>query len=306
MLNLRRVDGRALSRLLAVLVVLALGLGAGLAGPGRARADTANGRIKNARMTVTQAGRLQAQSYVNFIREVQNAAGHPLAPRLQQTQTNNLALLRADIEFAGQQLQLWITPDNMYLRGFTNAAGDTFAFNDYPLETEMQAFVNAHSPDVSLLPTGRFRTLPYAASYTAIERAAGRGRDNTPLTHGNLVGSTSTLLTTGNPNANTAGALLFFIQFVSEAARFRLVAEDIGRGMQGVNTGRGVPAELQELENDWGHASDWAYREIAGHNQPEHNVGRLFDRRFGPFRTLADLAAAVMMLQGAPGGDSQV
>ncbi len=225
---------------------------------------------------------------------MQRAAGHTWAAGIGETQTNQAALLRVDINYDGHTLRLWLTPNNMYLRGFTNNSNQTFAFNDYPLRGEMQAFAEDGSPDARLLPTlGAIQTLPYGSGYIDLTRAAQRDRGGIPLSYSDLLASTYTLLRVTQPEGLTARALLFFIQYVSEASRFRPVGDMMYEVMNGANH-TGVPVDLQELENDWSALSEWAYESRAGSNPHPYNVGP----HYGTIRNIPQLVRAMMMLLG--------
>ncbi|HEY4458687.1 MAG TPA: ribosome-inactivating family protein [Pseudonocardiaceae bacterium] len=295
MLNVPKIAGRALPRLLALVVALAVGATVTLAGASAAGADTANGRIAHVSLDLAGVGSSQARAYRQFIVDVQAAAGHEWLPNIGETQTNQAALLRADINYDGNTLRLWFTPNNMYLRGFTTAAGVTFAFNDYELGQAMVDLAAAPSPDAGLLPPlNEIRSLPFDSGYIGMVRAAGRDRTNTPMTYANLLASFATLLeATRLPGQDSARALLFFIQYVSEAARFRPVGQMMYDVMNGVE-GAGVSGNLQELENDWSALSAWAYELRAGLNPRPYYVGP----HFGTINSLRQLTAAMMMLLG--------
>ena len=171
MLNLQRTSNTPLNRLLAPVLALAVVVAGGLAGAGSADANTPSNRISHVSLTVAGTpSPQQAAAYGQFIRDVQGAAGQAWTTNLGRTQTNQDALLRADINVLGRTLRLWFTPNNLYLRGFTTESGQTFAFNDddYNLREAMVALAERGSPDINLLPGlghESFRTLPYSGGY---------------------------------------------------------------------------------------------------------------------------------------------
>jgi hypothetical protein len=89
-------------------------------------------------------------------------------------------------------------------------------------------------------------------------RAAQRDRGDIPLGYPGILAGAYDLLEVRQPNQVTARALLFFIQYVSEAARFRRVGDMMYDVMNGA-THLGVPAGVQELENIWSALSAWGY-----------------------------------------------
>jgi hypothetical protein len=211
------------------------------------------------------------------------------------TQTNQAALLRVDVTYEGHTLRLWLTPNNMYLRGFTNAAGVTFSFNDFNLQRAMLDLYEARSPDTNLLPNlNAFHQLAYGSGYVDVVREAGRDRTQTPMSYSNLLASLYPLLRVTVPEQLTARALLFFIQYVSEAARFRPVANMLYGVMNGTTATAGVPGGLQELENDWSAVSTWAHELRAGLNPRPLYVGP----HYGTINSLRQLTAAIMLLLG--------
>ncbi|WKK23983.1 ribosome-inactivating family protein [Streptomyces olivoreticuli] len=303
MLNVRRIGGRALSRLLVLVLTLAIGATAGLAGAGQAGADTADHRISHITLTLDgspSAG--EADAYDTFLHDVQDAAAHRWDSGVAQTQGNEDALLRVDIRY-DTTLTLWFTPNNMYLRGFTTATGLTFAFNDYPLQQRMTVFA-ANSPDRNLLPPGDgHRILPYGSRYGAITDVAGRDRGNTPLSYQSLLNAQASLQYRRVPDRdpNVARALLFFIQYVSEAARFRPVAARMtGFMLDRRGAAPGLSLGLQELENHWSALSRLAYQARNGNPDPV-DVGP----HYGHVTSYEQMRQVVMMLLGnlnqAPG-----
>ncbi|WP_433171685.1 ribosome-inactivating family protein [Actinoallomurus sp. CA-150999] len=137
-------------------------------------------------------------------------------------------------------------------------------------------------------PTAR-ATSTLSGSLTAIG-------GNIRLSYDSLLNALATLRTTRLPDQNpdVARALLFFIQYVSEAARFRPVAAGMTRLMTDRrNEAPGLPDGLQELENDWSALSRYAYEWRNG-NPPPLYVGPAFGR-IGSYQQLRQV---VMLLLG--------
>ncbi|MGF1425480.1 ribosome-inactivating family protein [Kitasatospora sp. LaBMicrA B282] len=308
MLNIPRAGGRALSRLLALAVALLLGATVLGATAGQAGADTPDNHISNVTLTLTgEPSTQQQQAYGQLIQGMQEAAAHRWDQNVGQTQTNTRALLRVDI-IQDTRLILWFTPNDMYLRGFTTPNGLTFAFNDYPLQQVMADFAAAGSPDRNLLPpAGGHRQLPYRSSYTALTQAAGRDRSTTTVSYQALLDAQATLRTATPPGRDpaVARALMFFIQYLSEAARFQPVARGMIRIMQDPEAvAPGVPIGLQELENDWSALSRYAYDSLNGNTPPPLTVGP----NYGRITSYTQLREVVMLLLGnlnqvPPAGD---
>ncbi|SCF73557.1 Ribosome inactivating protein [Streptomyces sp. DconLS] len=117
-----------------------MAIGIGATGTAPAQADTYQWWVSHVYMNVgDNASAGQQAQYAGLITSLRNAAGHSWRSGVMPTQTPaSHALIRLDLSHSGATLQLWFTPDNLYLRGFTTAAGTTFTFNDYDLRAAMQ------------------------------------------------------------------------------------------------------------------------------------------------------------------------
>lgn len=267
------------ARFLTIFAVFSMAVAALFSGVGTAKADTPDGRIGHCWLTLTSdASVTSASQYLGFLQSIQNASGHYWRSGLMQTQSYSTqnSLIRADLNFQGEELQLWFSPNNLYLRGFTTHYGETWQFNDsdYSLESVMEG-LGRTSPDWNLLPDlGRFRTLNFGSNYNSLTQAAGRGRDSMPISHNDLWNSAWQLQYATDGGPSTARSLMLMIQFTSEAARFwdvYGVMSDIMR-----NQGSwypGLPAVQQELENSWDGLSRYAYALYSGQNPSPYNVG---------------------------------
>jgi hypothetical protein len=242
----------------------------------------------------------QQQEYSTFIDSVRAAAGHDQPDGIMRTQGIGGALIRADINMDGFTMSLWLSPDNMYLRGYTNAAGETYYFNDYSLPGVMD-YIRAHQgPGYGLLPSNRMHELPYGSDYRSLERAANRGRGVMPLSYDALRQSFFSLVASPN-GESTARALMFFIQYISEASRFVPLSYEMNQIMGGWVYRDGLPLGMQELENNWQGLTIREDRFHGGHVPLPFNVGPHVRHSL---RTLDDLRRYLAMGLGNLGGVS--
>ncbi|MFJ4469609.1 ribosome-inactivating family protein [Streptomyces sp. NPDC089424] len=242
-----------------------------------AKADTGTNRIGHVWMHLDdQPSTQQASQYLGLLQSFQGASAHYWQQGIAATQTSESSLIRMDLNFAGESLWLWFTPEDLYLRGFTNHYGDTWTFNDndWNLAEHMHRIATDRSPDVGLLPDlTRIRTLHFGSNYNSMAaNAGGINRGNLPISY-TAVWNAAWQLQYGDSTAMTAQSLLLMIQFTSEAVRFWDVY-GLFRGVMEDGTRRiGVPANHQELENHWNQIGRFAQDWYAGRNPRPVNVG---------------------------------
>lgn len=147
-------------------------------------------------------------------KSLRQAAGHNYRNNVMITQdtdtTNELdeGLIRLTLWRNGQQLILWLTPTDLYERGFTNNNGVTFQFNDtdYKLVNALNQIPN------SGIGVGHL-TMSFGSNYNSMTQAAGRGRGEMPISWNDLTGSFDNLANTTNPyganQQNVARSLMF-------------------------------------------------------------------------------------------------
>ncbi|WP_338703369.1 ribosome-inactivating family protein [Streptomyces sp. Q6] len=283
-----------------MLAVFAVTLVALFAGVSPAKADTAEGRISHVWYNLYGTGDTPASQYGGFISSLQNAAGHYWWNGIAATQTAGRgdSLIRADLNFNGEELRLWFTPNNLYLRGFTNHNGDTwqFADADYNLGEVMENL--SHGPDGGLLPNlGQVQTLSYTSHYNDIVQATdGYSRGNLPYSY-SLLYNHAYQLQYGGDGSSTAASLLFMIQYTSEAVRFWDVYGVMVDIMRNGNTYYpALPLRQQELENDWSQLSNYARNLQAGRNPAPVYVGP----NAGTISNSSQLTSRVRMVIGDP------
>ncbi|MFD8756505.1 ribosome-inactivating family protein [Kitasatospora sp. NPDC059577] len=258
-------------RILSALAVLLAAVAAMLGGTGAAHADTPEGRVSHVWLNLSGTGNQQASQYGGFISSLQNAAGHYWYNGVAATQVHGAktALIRADLNFNGEELRLWFSPNDLYLRGFTNHNGDTWQFNDgdYNLAEIMENL--SRGPDGALIPPqGQVHTLSFGSSYGSMSGAAdGIRRENLPISYSALYNH-AYQLQYGGDGSSTAHSLLFLTQYTSEATRFwdvYGVMVDIMRNGNSVYPG--LPSPQVEIESDWRLISDYA-RNLYNHRNP--------------------------------------
>jgi len=224
-----------------------------------------------------------------LIQSLRNAAGHPWRNGVEQTQISDThSLIRLDLTAPVANgpvtVQLWLTANNLYLRGWTDAGGTTYSFNDYDLRGAMQP-ASSFTSGGDLLPAaatgGPYVTLPYGSDYNSMVQAAGRDRSQMPISYIALFNAWTGLANAGiTGQQSVARAVMFMIQYTSESARFY----DVWRVMNNImgNTPingvyppayNGVPAAAQEYENNWSQISQYALDQSNGTNPAPLYVG---------------------------------
>ena len=269
-------------RLLALVAALAITVTAFISGAGTAKATVGYGQVGHVYMNLTGYSSQDSQNmYMLLIQSLRNTSGYQ-AP----TGVNNqgimltqggTGLIRLDLSYGDATLWLWFTADNLYLRGFTDTAGNTYSFNDFSLQQYMQNIYPANG-DRSLFPENigtAYYTLPFGSDYNDMVRAAGRGRESMPISYSDLWGSFSNLAFAGGAMdaQSYARSLMFMIQFTSESARFNDVYGVMSDIMGNGTSYNGLPAVQQELENSWSQISTFYYQLLNGNNPSPLYVG---------------------------------
>ncbi|MEU5599700.1 ribosome-inactivating family protein [Streptomyces sp. NPDC020298] len=252
---------KTLSRLAALMVSLLLALAWMLGGTSTtsARADTPYGRIYDISMPFgpSATGSQQSQ-YTGLINSLRQAAGHIYRDGVYQTQSTGYSLIRLTLTNSRHTLVLWLTPGDLYLRGYTNNSGLTFQFND--ADFSLNNLLN----DIGTLPYGTGRELSFGSNYNSMVQAAGRGREGMPISYLDFTSSVTNLASTNDPSGgnrrDVARSLMLMVQLTSEAARFNDVYGVGSAIMRSGNTRYdGLPALQQRLENSWQRISAFGY-----------------------------------------------
>ncbi|WP_219837027.1 ribosome-inactivating family protein [Paenibacillus sp. R14(2021)] len=262
---------------------------------GVAHADVPRGSITHVYINLYAPSSTAGSQYSSFINSLRQAAGHSYRGSTYQSQQvdrnpsgnpnhYSTGLIMATITMPSQNrtATLWITPGDLYVRGFTNQYGFTYQFSDnasedYDLRTHMRQ--SGHDPG------NNYATLPFGGNYNALSGAAGQGRQDMSISWSDLIGSVSHLATVTNPYASgdymwTARDLMFLIGYLSESARFWDVYGVNAAIMQSYNNRyNGLPLTQQYLENRWGRISEYGQNVTAYPSTPSVDitgVGTLF------------------------------
>jgi hypothetical protein len=306
---------KTLLRFLTVLTVLSLTVMIIVTGTGAAKAAVPNNGVGHVWLNLSSPGWTAQSSYSSFITSLRQAAGDEYRNGVYETEESTNALIRVDVTTPdGNTVWLWLTPDNLYVRGFTSQAnGITYYFADYengnPTFDMQTVFDNIGNN--GLLPASRQTSvLDFASNYNSMSQAAARGRESMPISFNDLTGSANNLATIGYPyGANqqaVARSLMFMIQYTSEAARFTDVygvMSDIMLSWSGYYNG--LPILQQYLENAWYAISQFGY----GVTQNPNNTPPLNVQGVGTFYSFNDVMARLgIMLATAyvaysPSGD---
>lgn len=206
------------------------------------------------------AGSGQMNAYSNFLVQLRQAVGNQYRDSVGQTQTEDSGIVRVSMTDGFGGIYLYIEPRNLYLRGFStwgNGNQNLYEFNDneFNLRSRLEA--------LGILPSGFVHGLGFSSNYNSLVQTADRGRENMPISWGDLIGSW-TNLANATPTGNEmfyARSLMFMIQLTSEAARFTDV-EGVMRAIT-VNGGTryaGLPMLQQRLENEWTAIGNFGYQ----------------------------------------------
>ena len=272
----------------ATAVGLSVAAGTLLVGSGVAKADTPVGRIAHVYMNFYEPGHAVGQNaqdqWRTFIESIRNAAGHQINDlRTYVTQSEYVphALIRADlnaINSIGEEttLQLWFTPNDLYLRGWTTEFGVTFYFgdSDFNLANEMEYFRRG-SQDRGLLPPAIYQQLPYNGSYGNLSTAGAPDRGSQQYSYTSWWNAMYQLAWVQNPHvrgnrdyAASAASLQFMIQATSESVRLYDVWGTMAAMMLNQWTNYYMPTIQQQLENSWESLSNYVNSWATG-GQPQ-------------------------------------
>jgi hypothetical protein len=269
-----------------------------LAGMGTAKADVRPGQYTHVYMNVgAQGSQSQQSQYALLISSLRAAAGHPFRNGVMITNGSTGQLIRltlTDTE-SHQSVDLWISPDNLYVRGFTASNGQTYAFADSSYNL-YQALQNNGAGAV-LGPRRGVVILSYGSDYNDLVRNAGVGRERLNFSFDSFRGAINTLARTTGPNGtDLAKSLMLLIQLTSEAARLNDVY-GIGADMMRSSSRNydGLPMLQQRLENQWSALSNYAIRVSNNPSTPPLNVPQV-----GTFHSFNNVSRRMALLAGAP------
>jgi Ribosome inactivating protein len=243
-----------------------------IGGAGAAQADVPSYSITHVYINLGNAGPSAQSQYSQLIGSLRAAAGQAYRDGVIATQYYNVnSLIRLSLAYQNVHLDLLISPNDMYVRAFTNNVGQTFQFNDpdYNLEGVLQEIPNNGVSGIS--------TLAFGSNYNSMAQAAGRQRDAMPISFNDLTGSVRNLANTTDPYGTNqqavARSLMFMIQYTSEAARFNDVYGVMSAIMVNYNTVyHGLPTLQQYLENSWAAISGFGQRISANPSSAPLNV----------------------------------
>ncbi|WP_177244531.1 ribosome-inactivating family protein [Streptomyces sp. yr375] len=260
-----------------MITVLLLAIAACISGSGPAKADVPAYRIAHVWLNISEPGAGAQSQYLGFMDSIRRAAGHPYRNGIYLTGSQStINLMRVDLNAGNTTLRLWITPGDMYLRGFTTQAGATYYFNDFNLRQRF--FELSDSPDAGLLPLplSNVNELPFGGNYISLEGATNRNRLHMPISFNDLWNS---LFNLAYAQGSTSGqdlarSLLFMIQYVSEASRLT----DLNGTMSAIMLNRathyaGLTEAHAEVENHWTQISEFLIAFTNGSNPPPVDSG---------------------------------
>lgn len=269
-----------------------------------ASADTGGG-VSHVYLNVGDSGSAgQASQYSSFIGSLRNTVGHGYRGNTGQTQSYSGGLARVTLTLPSSNVTatLWITPQDLYVQGYSDNNGHNFVFSDTPEAVRLQIYAATGYQSV-----GR---LSFSSDYNHMNQAAGRGRESMPISFADVRGSIYNLATESNPyggnQRNVARSLMLMTQFTSESARlwdvFGVFADVMGNSGSRYS---GLPTLQQYLENDWAALSRYGY-DIS--NNPTiggrhfNGVGDIYTWD-GVARYLALMLGTFTLPQEGPSGD---
>lgn len=297
------------SRLAALIVSLIVALGwiSGGAATAPAHADTPYGNISHIYMNFgPSATQSQQSQYTGLINSLRQASGHAYRNGVYQTQITGYSLIRLTLTDSYTTLTLWLTPGDLYLRGYTTASGQTFQFNDSDFGLNNLLY------SLGSLPAGTGHTLSFGSNYNSMVQAANRGREAMPISYSDFFNSAYNLAYADNPyggnQQDVARSLLLMVQLTSEAARFNDVY-GVGAAIMGSpsNHYSGLPLTQQYLENSWQRISSFGYAVSQNPSTAPVNitgVGTLYSWN-DVLRYMAVLLGNLNLAQEGPTGDWQ-
>ncbi|MFJ2397222.1 ribosome-inactivating family protein [Streptomyces sp. NPDC087843] len=239
-----------------------------ISGIGPAKADT-RANVSHVWFDALETPQYSAQArYRSFINSLRLAAGHGYRGNVDITQTDgaDVGLIRVDVNMrpngsgpAGL-LRLWVSPGNLYLRGFTTATGVTYETADrstFNLQQTMNSLRGTQGGGLLPPANAEYRVLGYSGSYGGLEGASQRGRDALDVSYNQLWNHLWQLAfvqdaRTGAEYRPTAESFLFMTQFLSESARFNDVFGIMNDIVSSYNAHyNGIPLLHRSLENNW-------------------------------------------------------
>jgi len=265
-----------------------------VAGMGTANADVPAGQYTHVYMNVgAQGSQTQQSQYAQLISSLRTAAGHAYRNGVMITNPATGRLIRLTLTDTESKLSLdlWISPDNLYVRGFTASNGQTYEFQDssYNLYRAMQ-----NNGAGEFLSRG-VALLSYGSDYNDLVRNAGVGRERLNFSFGSFRDAINVLARTTSPNG-LARSLMLLIQLTSEAARFNDVYGIGADIMQSSSRNYdGLPMLQQRLENQWSALSNYAIRVSNNSSTPPLHVPQV-----GTLHAFHDVVRYMALLAGAP------
>ncbi|MFC0432541.1 ribosome-inactivating family protein [Kutzneria buriramensis] len=293
-------DGRRRRRpatIAAAAIALALAAVAGLLGP-LGSAPSAHAEDGN---PTYYLGSNNGGDYINFINDIRNRVndgGSTSVPGAgsgyQVDHTGNWPADRAAgmADFIRVDIHMWGNPNfvrlqlrrsDLYIVGWWTGQGTYNYLGDRA--------VAGPSDGAS---RGEWQTR-FGESYVNLEGWAGQQRAGLPIDRGTVNGAVWDLWNAGN-DRDMARGVLMMTQFISEAARFRPLRDEIALAMNGNNT-LYLPGEYADQENSWGQLSG-AFNRLLNQpqgtrdNTPMTGYGRIEPWTGRPQRIILDTAVA--------------
>ncbi|MFJ9633594.1 ribosome-inactivating family protein [Streptomyces sp. NPDC101175] len=216
-------------------------------------------------------------TYVNFINSIRaqvndggstSVAGAGNAYQVDHTNENNGNLyLQVDIVMEdGNLVRLQFDRRNMYLLGWWSYKNTYYYLGDRPSNTppygERSRMDNGKRRDAD-------RWVRVASeNYSSLETAANEHRAGIQISQASINGAAQYMYNRGNNVANLllARGALRMTQFISEAARFRPIRDDIALSIGSSGSALYLPAQLAAQENNWG-ALSTRFNELLHHPQ---------------------------------------
>lgn len=249
----------------AAVIALAISAVAGLLGPlgGAPSAHAENGN------PTFYIGANNGGDYINFINDIRNRVNDGASTSVPNAgsgydveHTGNWPSGReaGGADFTQVDIHLWGNPNyvrlqlrrsDLYLVGWWTGEGHYNYLGD-----------RDHAGPSGVSPNQEWAT-PFGENYTNIEGWAGQTRAGLQIDRSTVNGA-AWALWNANDNRQMAQGVLMMTQFISEAARFRPMRDEIGLTMNGSST-LYLPSEYADQENDWGSLS-WVFNSLL--NQP--------------------------------------
>ncbi|MEU4338630.1 ribosome-inactivating family protein [Micromonospora lupini] len=309
---------KRLSKLKAMIAAFAvitasLAVAVGISSPASATVPRFN--LATVRFDLADPSDLNRISYSNFLGSVRAYAGggpdvgnvYMTQPRGDMSHPNGLIMLimSAPNEQGGTNtVLLWMNPNDLYIMGFTNQAGTTYAFNDQAAvlrnvlsETGGGVYGTAGIPSwVNRDPI----SLAFGGTYGSLSRPENANRSLEDIQFGwfDIQAAIQRLGTVTSPGAASqrqwvARSLQTIIQFTSEAARFNDVMGMWRSAMTNYEQRTPLTARWHDLETDWSSMSRYLHYLTDNPNatDPGHNVGG----SFGTIHGAAEVSRYLLM-----------